>query len=114
MRDKTKLEPLRQALGEDLFNKIEFLEAKFEDPESLEVACVDQELVLHTASNIPYCYACANVNEKDYELAVQGMRALLVGAQKYGARRFVYTSAIANYGRLTHSAEADESAVSDL
>lgn len=73
---------LRQAFGEDNFNKIEFLEAKFEDPESLEAACQGQELVIHTASNIPHCMAGVNVKDKDYQLAVQGMRALLVGAQK--------------------------------
>lgn len=48
-----KLEPLKEALGEEAFGKIEWVEAVLENAAQLKEAIKDCDFMIHTASPVP-------------------------------------------------------------
>ena len=52
-RSKEKLEDLRLAYGEDMYNRIEFVEADLQNSKALIEACSDVDSIIHMANPVP-------------------------------------------------------------
>ena len=86
------MDKLKKAFGEELFGKLELVEADLLDEESLIDACEGSTYIVHTASPVLF-------DEKDEEKlvkpAVSGTVAIMKAARKHGVKRVVITSSTA-------------------
>jgi nucleoside-diphosphate-sugar epimerase len=93
VRDPTneaKVGPLKKALGDELFSKIELVAADLLDADSLDKAIEGCDYVVHTASPLP-TKPVAHENEV-VKPAVEGTLSVLRAAQKHKVKRVVVTS----------------------
>ena len=95
VRDKnneSKIAPLRNAFGAELFNQMELVEADLDNEESLNNAIAGSTYVVHIAT------AITNVvgGEEEYvRPAVNGTLSVMKACKQHGVRRVVITSSIA-------------------
>ena len=88
--NQAKLDPLKKAYGEELFNQLELVSANLLDAESLDKAIEGCDYVVHIASPLPI-----KSPEDDMELitpAVEGTLAVMRAALKHKVKRVVVTS----------------------
>ena len=94
VRDKTnaaKLEPLKRAFGEELYNQLELVEADLLNEQSMIDACTGSTYIVHVAS--PF-FMSKNEDEL-VKPAVDGTIGAMKAAQAAGVRRIVITSSCA-------------------
>ena len=94
VRDKNnaaKLEPLKRAFGEELYNQLELVEADLLNEQSMIDACAGSTYIVHVAS--PFFFS-ANEDEL-VKPAVDGTMGAMKAAQAAGVRRIVVTSSCA-------------------
>ena len=94
VRDKNnaaKLEPLKRAFGEELYNRLELVEADLLNEQSMIDACAGSTYIVHVAS--PFFFSS---NEDELvKPAVDGTMGAMKAAQAAGVRRIVVTSSCA-------------------
>ena len=94
VRDKdneAKIAPLRQALGEELFNRLELVNADLDSAEQVASAIEGSNYVVAIAAGIP------NVQgpEEGYlQPAIDSTKSLMQACKQHGVRRFVMTSSM--------------------
>jgi nucleoside-diphosphate-sugar epimerase len=89
-----KLNPLKEAYGEELFSKIDLREADLTNDESMTAAMEGTHYIVHTASPVPG--QKGGVKEADVVgPAVQGTMSALKAARANKVKRIVITSSIA-------------------
>jgi len=106
VRDKNnaaKLEPLKEAFGEELYNQLELVEADLLNEQSMIDALAGSTYVVHVASP----FFMSDDPEKLITPAVNGTIAAMKGCQAAGVRRCVITSSCA---AIQCTAEADKPA----
>jgi len=90
--NKSKMDVLKKAFGEELFARLDLVEADLLDEESLIRACEGSTYIVHTASPVLF-------DEKDEDKlvkpAVSGTVAIMKAARKYGVKKVVITSSTA-------------------
>ena len=95
VRDKknmTKMQPLIDAFGEEMFKKIDLREADLTNDESMIKAMEGTHYIVHTASPVP---SETSTDEKVVGPAVQGTMSALKAAKANKVKRIVITSSIA-------------------
>ena len=92
VRDKAKTEPLRLEFGEEMWSRLEIVEADLMDEESIQQAVEGWDYVLHVASPVPLVMP---ENEEDViGPAVKGTEAVFMAWVKAKVKRLVITSSI--------------------
>lgn len=97
VRDKSnrkKLEPLIHAFGDELFSKLELVEADLLNKESIFRAIEGCTYVIHTAS--PFMVRLPKDENDLIRPAVQGTMAVMRGAHMHKVQRVVITSSVAS------------------
>ena len=89
-----KLNPLKEAYGEELFAKIDLREADLTNDESMTSAMEGTHYIVHTASPVPGIEGGAK-EEEVMGPAVQGTMSALKAARANKVKRIVITSSIA-------------------
>mmetsp|Transcript_30911 Transcript_30911/g.73673 ORF Transcript_30911/g.73673 Transcript_30911/m.73673 type:complete len:353 (+) Transcript_30911:107-1165(+) len=112
---KSKMDMLKKAFGEELFGRLDLVEADLLDEESLISACEGSTYIVHTASPVLF-------NSKDEDKlvkpAVSGTVAIMKAARKHGVKKVVITSSTAaivagHKDRTTAFTEEDWSKLED-
>ena len=89
---------------------MEVCHADLNDPESLDRACKDVDVVVHTAAAV----GSFGEWEHFYEVGVRGTERLIEAARSNGVDRFVHVSSIAAYGLKDHGRRVHEDTPFDL
>ena len=93
VNNASKIDPLKQTLGEELFNQMELVEADLLNAESMANAIVGSTFVVHTASP----FVLQNPPDADTLIrpAVEGTTAVLNACKTNNVQKLVITSSIA-------------------
>jgi nucleoside-diphosphate-sugar epimerase len=83
---------------------VEICQADLSDAKSLDRACKDVDVVVHTAAAV----GSFGEWEHFYEVGVRGTERLIDAAHRNGATRFVHVSSIAAYGLKDHGGRVTE------
>ena len=92
LENQAKIDPIRQAFGEELFGQLELVQADLNDEDSMTRAIEGATYVVHIASPLQVY----QTEEEFVRPAVNGTLAILRACKANGVRRFVMTSSIAS------------------
>ena len=93
LKNADKIEPLRKAYGDELFSKLELIEADLLDEESLKKAIQGSTHVLHTAS--PFVIESPKDENVLIKPALEGTLSVMRACQEAKVRRVSVTSSVA-------------------
>jgi len=93
VNNATKINPLKSTLGEELFSKLELVEADLLNQESISAALSGSTYVIHTAS--PFVLQDPEDEMTLIRPAVEGTLAVMNACKTHGVTRCVITSSIA-------------------
>ncbi len=94
---KTNLDEVRKAVGDENWQRHQFIEADISDLSACQRACVGVDIVLHQAAlgSVPRSVADPLATHR---ANVDGFLNMLIAARDAGVKRFVYASSSAVYG----------------
>ena len=92
--DESKVAPIRQGFGEELFSQMELVQADLMDEASLTAAMAGATFIVHVASPLPG--SGASTEEEYCAPAKNGTLAVCRAAHANRVRRLVITSSIAS------------------
>ena len=93
MRNIKKTEALKEAYGEEGYNRIQFVEADLTDDESMGNAIKGATYVIHVASPLPSTGVKYAKNQMVIQ-AVDGMRTILKACKEHNVLKLVVTSSL--------------------
>ena len=93
LENQKKLDPIRKAYGDELFEKIEFREADLLDKDGLSKAIKGVQYIIHIAN--PVISTQKQSEEEMVKPATEGMWSILEAAVENRVKKIVVTSSIA-------------------